>query len=243
MAFRSGWLVILAFLMSVATGYSETVFETEHGFSLTLSSDWNAIPDDVLEKYSESISSMYPNAPRQTYEYGYQPDSQEQWLTYPYILVQVKENGKISASSLKNYKKVQEDMESGVSEVKESFSEYVKDVGIEEPLFDEEYNTLFSVMSMDLGDVGVVKGLIAVVLTEKGTINIYGYAMGDDFDQYADLYADVARNISVNEDLKYRKGLFDSVPAISGIQWKGVVVGALIAALIAGVAMMMRKKD
>jgi len=72
-------------------------------FSIYVPNNWDEIPQDILQEYVKAVSEQFPNLPKQSYEYAFQLKSAKNWLEYPYILIQVKNEGRISSKELKKF--------------------------------------------------------------------------------------------------------------------------------------------
>lgn len=229
----------------ISNGVFAKEFKTNDGFSITLPEGWVQIPKEALEDYSDTIFKASPGIGRQSYEYGFQLSQDPTWLTtYPYMLVQVKHSGRVPEAKLKELSKVEKGLGEGASKVQSSMKDLLSNMEIGKPIYDDVHQTLFSQMSMDVVGAGKVNGLISVVLTEKGAINIYGYSLASEFDRYSDIYGNAVRNILLDDSLKYTPRITDNVPFISRIDWQQVFIAAIVGGVLAGVfSLFRRKKD
>ncbi len=205
--------------------------QTKDGFTISLPADWVAIPKEALDRYSETIAKLAPKAERQTWDYGFQLPMRKHWFEYPYILVQVKRHGRVPEAQLKSVKRVEQQAQQGVDQVRDSISSVISNAQLGEAVYEPATHILWIRISMDVKTGGVVKGILATVLTEEGTIGIYGYALAADFEKYAPIFEAVARNAVVAENLEYRTRLTDSLPLSDRINWTLVLRAALIGAI------------
>jgi len=209
-------------------------FQTSDGFTFSLIGNWIEIPRDILDAYAQAISEQ-TNMQKQHWNYAYQLASSEKWFQYPYILVQVIEKGRIPESELKNYKKVESEMNRGIQETREKATGLFTDFNIGETYFDSDSHILFTAMKMNVQGIGDVIGLTAVKLTEKGYIQISGYSLASAADHYLPIYKDMAKQVKLEAHLVYTPRLTDSIPIISGINWGRVGEKALIGTIIGGI--------
>ena len=218
------------------------IVKTSDGFTIHLPEYWIAIPKDVLDSYSEAVAKMVPNTEKQTYAYGFQLSSSQNWLDFPYILIQVKRKGRISEGQLKSIKKVQRELDKGVKETRDKMVTIVSDVQVGETLYDFSSHILFSKMEMDVRGTGLVKGLMAILLTEEGEIEIFSYAKASEYSDYAPIFERIARGVVVDDRLKYKPRIIDSIPFLSGINWSKAITAAIVGGIIALIAGLFRKK-
>lgn len=223
----------------------EQEFQTTEGFRLKLPEDWIEIPKEVLDDYSKMVQEMNPQTEKQVYQCGYQLKENEEWLTHPYILIQVKKSGRIPESYLKNLKTIQAGMEEGLNQAESNFKELVTRTSMEQPVYDKINHILFATLTANVSGVGIVNGLIAVKLTEKGTINIYGYALKEDFAEYLELYKKIALQIKIEDpSLIYKPRVTDMLPSfLVNMNWTRVILGALIGGLIGMFVSLKNKKN
>lgn len=172
---------------------------------------------------------------------GFQLDQSENWLEYPYILVQVRRSGRIPYSQLKSLRKVKDAFSDEMKKTQDLMSSIVSSWEIGEPLYDSSSHILWTQIAMDVNEVGRVKALSAVLLTDFGAIQIIGTAKANDFNRFAPVFEAIAKNAILSDTIKYEPRLTDSLPVLSRIDWgevliKAIVMGVLgvIVALIAG---------
>jgi hypothetical protein len=218
------------------------IVKTSDGFTIHLPEYWIAIPQNVLDSYSEAVSKMMSNTEKQPYAYGFQLSSSQNWLDYPYILIQVKKSGRISEGQLKSIKKVRRELDKGVKKNQDKMATIVSDVQVGETIYDFSSHILFSKMDMDVRGIGLVKGFMAILLTEEGAIEIFCYATASEFSDYAPIFERIARGVVVDDRLKYKTRIIDSIPFLSGIDWSKAIKGAIIGVIIALIAGLFRKR-
>lgn len=205
-------------------------YPTKDGFTVKMSENWKPIPKNVLDAYTIALEKFAPNMQKQVYDYGYQLASNENWLVYPYILIQIKNTGKVPQRELRNLKKLQHQIELSASNASEALGKVISVLNSGDMIYDETNHIVFSIFTMDVEKAGKVKGLISVILTNQGSINLYGYALESEFDKYSAFYMDVAKNIQVNETLRYTAGL--------NIPWGYILIGIIVV----GVVFFLRRK-
>jgi hypothetical protein len=201
---------------------------TRDGFTLRLPDNWKAIPRDVLDRYSQAVARLTRDTEKQVYDYGFQRADAPGWFAYPYILVQVRKTGRVAEAQLKSVKQFQGDLDRGMARMQQAMSGVVSDARVGEMIYDPKAHILFSRMRMEVKEIGTIKGLIALLLTEQGGIHIAGYARGDDFSEYLPLFEKIARGVVPDDNLRYRPRMLESVPVVGGIDWGRVLISTLI---------------
>jgi len=225
-AFLSIFLLCSAFSEPVNKSYP-----TKDGFTITMSDTWMPIPKNVLNAYTKALQQFAPNMEKQVYDYGFQLASNKNWLTYPYILIQVKNTGKVPEKELKNLTKFQQQVELGASNASEALGKTISVLSSGDTVYDEALHIVYSIVNLDVQQAGKVKALISMIMTNQGSINLYGYALESEFDQYSTFYMDVARNVQIDEIFRYTTG--------PKIRWDYFLIGWII---IVGIVFFMRRK-
>lgn len=242
-------IITISLLATVLSSFGST-YETQDQFSINLPDAWVEIPKDVLDEFSENVSKLAPQNPKQIYDYGYQLNESDGWLQYPYILVQVKNVGRVASGELKQYKKIEKGFAEGLDQVNDSFSDIMSNASFGETVYDEGNHILWTTISMDVEGSGKVKAVVAVKLTEKGIIQFNAYATEATFDEYAQIYRNAFINLNIDESIAYKPQLTDSAPVIGGINTgkvlsagiRGAIIGGIIG-LFAWVGKKKKKKD
>ncbi len=230
-------IILVLFIASSAVCFGADLtqeIKTPDGFTIRLPSNWTAIPKDVLDAYSDAVAKMAPNVEKQTYAYGFQLSSAQNWLTYPYILIQVKRTGRVPEAQLKSIKQVQQGLDKGIAKAQDSMSKMVSDARFGETIYDPTSHILFTQIGMDVKEVGLVKGLIALLLTEEGMIQIAGYAKATEFADSVPIFEGISRGVIIEDHLKYQSRISDAIPVVAGINWGNVLSNAIRGAIIGG---------
>ncbi len=96
--------ILVTYLLCVVTAVGVSIASGsvlhKNVFSITIPDGWVEIPKDVIDEYEEETAKLVPNMPAQHYDYGFQLGSSANWLDYPYVLVQLKNTGRIPESQL-----------------------------------------------------------------------------------------------------------------------------------------------
>ncbi len=226
------WILILP-VICLATELPNQV-KTSDGFIINLSKEWRQIPKDVLETYSEKLVKLAPKAPKQLFNYGFQLSNSKKWFEFPYIIIQVKNNHRFSESSLKSIKQVEKSFNSGIKNAQNALPNYLSNVKIGETVYDPNLHILWTEIGMNTKNNGQVKGLLAALLTELGTITIVGYSKAEDFEKYHDVFQAIAINTIIDNKIKYKPRITDSIPFLSRIDWIEIIRNPIIWIILTG---------
>ncbi len=216
--------------------------KTQDGFTVRLPNDWKPIPRDMLDKYSQAVARLTRDTEKQVYDYGFQKADAPGWFAYPYILIQVRKTGRIAEAQLKSIERFQGDLDKSMARMQQAMSEVVSDARVGEMVYDPEAHILFSQMRMEVKEIGTIRGLIALLLTEQGGIHIAAYAKGDDFSHYLPLFEKIARGVVPDDNLRYQPRMLESVPVVGSIDWGRVLISALIGAALGAAGMFVTRR-
>jgi len=223
----------LFLLFTVSLVAEEQIVDAGNDYKVTLPHSWVEIPEDILDQYEKAIQEATKQI--QTYEYGYQSNTATNWFEYPYALVQVNRKGRVPEGQLKQYQKIESGFKEGMDKVEAAASDLLSNAAMGETVYDQDSHILWSKMSIDVSGIGRVKGLIAIKLTEFGTIQFMGYAKEDNFTHYEAIYRKIVHSITVQDSEKYTPRFTDNAPTIFGINLGQTLIAGVIGALIGGI--------
>ncbi len=223
---------IAACIAAIAISAGGETFDTGEGFAITLPNGWVQIPGSVLQVFSARMDDLSPDTPQQVYDYGYQIEDDGKWLTYPYILVQVRPEGRIPSGQLVRYNQFAPEMEEDIETVKNGFSDVLSDASMDEPAYDSENKILWTSLSANVLDGADVKALVGMRLTEMGYIQLTGYAPLDSFAEYERIFREAFVNLVLDADIEYQPQFSDTAPVIGGFNTVKLLVFILQAVLI-----------
>ncbi|MFT5521780.1 MAG: hypothetical protein ACI9IA_002385 [Enterobacterales bacterium] len=199
---RNILIFIFTIVFSLPLAAEENTLSAGSDFKITVPSDWVEIPRDILDQYEVAVQEATGQS--QTYEYGYQSTSAENWFEHPYALVQVKRTGRVPEGQLKNYKKIESGFKEGLQKVDDSSGDLLKNMTMGETIYEQDRHILWSAITMDVADVGKVKGLIAVKLTEFGVVQFMGYGKEKSFSLHEPTYRKMIHSITANQSDIYK---------------------------------------
>lgn len=214
--------LVSLFLLSFTNSIQAGIFRYEsHGFSISLPSGWIEIPSSVIIDLIQEIRQIFPNATIPDFDYAFQLQSGDRWLSYPYILIQTKKTGRIPEHNLKN-----QDMFSLSKEFREDarsfptiYNNMLKGFKTEVPCYNSELHILWIKGKGDVTNIGTVASLHGMVLTEEGFILVSCVCNEKDIENYSPVFQDIIRSLNLSEDIKYRARFTDKFSILSNISW------------------------
>lgn len=228
-------LIFSSLIMPVQAVELTQEFKAQDGFTMYLPDDWVEIPNEVLKRHSEKVNQLVPQIGKQVYDYGFQLPPADNWMSHPYILVQVKRTGRIPEEELKKYKQIGEAFSEQMKEVGDNISSILSNTQLGEPLYDAENRILWMNISFDLQQTGRVNAQIAVKLTGFGVIQVTGYATEDTFSTYQPLFQKIARQINLDNSIKYK-------PEPTGNTLKMIIWGTIICGIVGLIVWFVKRK-
>jgi hypothetical protein len=238
---------LLLNLIFAGVSIANVVEYKKYGFSISLSDGWVEIPRNILDAYETELAKLAPKVPAQHYDYGFQLDSSQNWFEYPYILIQVRNTGRIPKSQLEKIQgySVQESK----NKQKKNLSSMMNDMQAGEMIYDKETKIIWMRMEsnvVDIGPIGPISGISGIVSTDKGFIQVSGYSLKNDYPAYESVFRSVAVSVTPGPELSYKSNWSDSLPlVVSGIDWGKVIGKGILGAIAAGIislSVVLRKK-
>ena len=235
-------LAITIFEFGIAHGGE---LHQKNSFSITIPDGWIEVPRNIIDTYENEISKQAPNAQKQHYDYGFQLESSNNWFEYPYILVQIKDTGRIPENQLEKLEKYS--FKDTIDKSKKDLSSLMSDIQVGKMYYDKQEKIIWMRIEMNVVNIGIVSGLSGMVPTEKGFIQVAGYSLKNDFSNNEHVFRSVSMSVLPEPDLVYKPKWSDNLPSfLSRIDWGKVagkaVAGAIIGGIIALMAGLLKKK-
>lgn len=224
-------LLVLALAGWSGTHLSAATFdEKAHRFSITLPDGWQAIPKQVLDDYSEQVASRSGGKISEQYVLGYQRGYQGQWLAHPYILVQIKDSGRIPDGQLRQMKSFHAGAERGLNKASDSLGGLLTSAALGETLYDATNRCIWMHYTIDVAQVGQIKGVTCGFLTEKGMLLFHCYGRSSEFSALLPVFQRALALVNISEELKYQPRPGDR----TGLDFSRVIRAAIIGGVIGG---------
>ncbi len=188
-----------------------------NGFSITLPDGWVEIPGNVLDEYGRRVAKLVPGKDFIKYECGLQLNTAKEFFDYPHVLVQFENTSPISESQLNLLEKF-----SGTSNLETDVMVYEKN-----------HNMLWMRIETYAADKGSIRGLIGMIPTKKGIIQVMGASLRDTYADYDPVFQAIARSVQPEPGLACLAPLPQPLEEMTGdktgmIQWKVLPAAVLL---------------
>ncbi len=216
-------------ILYITPSYSIEV--RKKAFSILIPDDWVEMPRDVIDDYLKNLAALAPNIPEQNYDYGFQSRFTNEWFEYPYILIQIDNKGRISENQLEKLEDipVQENIDAHKNKLKAILS----NVEVGKMVYDKNAGIIWMRVELDVVNSEPVSGLIGMIPTEKGFINIIGYSSRKDYEVYEPIFQTIAMTVSPEPNLLYQTRNLERLwMFVSHMDWQQVEGNAITVSLI-----------
>src|SRR6266566_9890293 len=218
-------LAVLALIPNPAFG---AVFDqSAYGYSANFPEGWRQIPPQVLADYSDTVKRVSGGKVSQQYQDGYQRDFKGKWLIHPYILVQVKETGRVPEGQLRNMKPFRRGIEKGLGQAADGLGVVLSQAALGETVYDSTNKCLWMQFSANVAGVGPIKAVSCGFLTEKGVIYFHCYSKAAEFEELLPTFQRAMSSVGITEALRYKPHLGDPVGFDFGTVFRRTLYGAL----------------
>ena len=230
-------LVLAITSLANVAAFADTV--QRDGFTISIPDGWVEIPRYVLDDFEASLAAGFPSTPRQHWDCGFQKASATNMMEFPYILVQVHNFGRIpeqAIEQLEDDKMLQEYWGAVLGIAVDAYAPSIFSEQIVKASFDKPNNTILSTIRMENEIVGSVYFLSSMILTEKGIINVFGYALKERYALYEPVFLSVVRSVTPEPWLEYKASWKqDSSLLRIGTFFKNLARNTFLGALVGGV--------
>lgn len=235
--------VFVGLVLSVAAG--QFIDQPKLGYSVTLPDDWVQLPYTVVSNYTRTIQKMANGGFNESYDDGFQRSAQGQWFKYPYILVQIKETGRVPERQLAQMKTLRSDVQRGADMAAKKLSAVVSDMSVGDTYYDATNKCILVRSTASVAGVGDIKALTCGYLTERGIIFFHCYALSGQFDDLLPVFQKLLRSVRIKDGLRYRPHLSDRTGFDFGRVGRSGLIGGVVgglAGLVLGLFKMIQKK-
>jgi hypothetical protein len=202
----------LAVVRVSAEGPTRTVTVYDGRVTLSIPSDWNEIPADILEFYSLRAAESSGGRNAEFYQYGFRPGDPEVGFSLPQILIQIRESGRLKYGDFLSLPPVESMRKDNAWRLNERKGPLVKGVRFEGAVYDRKTHSLHVRNTIDLKLEGKTAVESVSFLTENGLFTIHCYASIPQFTQTAPVFADIIASVRLDDSLRYRPRLSDRWP-------------------------------
>lgn len=214
-----------------------------YGYYLDIPPGWIEVPKNVLDETVASMMKENASIPI-VYDTGFQLESAERWLDYPYILVQP-----LAYKSFGVHRQINEDefprmvqMITGF-DVETFFDENVTSEA--RPLLD---NLEFGKLQLDVANrrytwplnmevqgIGPIRGLVIGYFGRDSIVQVVFYARSSDWDQHADEGLKILESFRFTPDKAYSVEVATAHPTPPSL-WQSILGKGMIGAIAGGIA-------
>lgn len=199
--------VVTAALAGAGQGRTVTVYD---GLAtLWVPEDWQQIPPNVLDYFSIRTAEVTGGRIAETYQYGFRPGDPELELSLPQVLIQIREDGRLSYGQLMHLPTPDEVSEPAGGPLADHRGSLVRDVELTALSFDPERFCLRVDSVLDLAIEGRTMVRSASFLTERGVFTIHCYDLEDRAELSAALFERMIASVRFDDRLAYRPRLAD----------------------------------
>lgn len=234
-------LVIALACLQTAALSAATVDEVARGFSIDLPRGWLTIPKETLDNYSDMMAVRSGGKVNERYQHGYQRGFNGQWLIHPYVLVQVKETGRVPDGQLRQMKPFHAGVERGLNKAAENLSGLLSGAALGETLYDATNHCIWMHFSAEVAGIGPIKAVTCGFLTEKGVIFFHCYAKAAEFDALLPAFQQLLASVKIAENLKYKSRLGDAAGFDFSKILRSTIIGGVVGGLV-GLVVWLAKK-
>ncbi len=192
---------VLVLTLVAVCAFGDTVLKGD-AFSLTVPDEWIEIPAEVLTQVFTEARRASPGVAIPDYQYGYQLGTAQQWMEYPYVLVQVTESGRMAESELHDMAQV--DMNAAMAESDTTLPDLLSGYDFGTPVYDEQSNVIWISSGFEVSGVGPVRAIIGLIPTQVGFLQFNAYALEGAFDTWAPVFRSIITSVDVVPDLRYQ---------------------------------------
>jgi len=220
-------------------------FRAAGGYTIVLPSDWVQIPNGAVLAFTDQLKQSVSASAIQYPDYGFQLASADRWFTYPYILFQIHNDGRVAESEFKNLPRLDQSIREGAQQGEAMAKSLLSYVQLGKTYYDPTNHVLWITGRLSAQDGRAIRAVSATCLTERGSLQVMCYSTEEDSDRYCKLFENVVNQIVFDYPLKYKLSIVDSIPL--GWQQKfakvfGWIVGGMILAFVL-VSFRARKKS
>jgi hypothetical protein len=214
-------LIMSLTVLSIANGEDRV---QKNGFVVLLPDGWVEIPRNVIDSYEKGVAKAAPNAKLQHYDYGFQLSGSKKWLDYPYVLIQVKNIGRIPESQLEKMEKISAPKK--VEKLKDDYSSVMSNMQVGKMVYDKQNSIVWMRGEADVKDAGPISVIAGMVLTEKGFIQVNAYCATKDDPKYESLFRSIVLSVRPDHALLNKSTYSDSYSS-TATDWDDVTSKAL----------------
>ncbi len=209
-------------------------------FSLALPDGWVEIPQDALAAARDKIAQVAPNATIPKYDYGFQLAANK-WMQYPYILVQLSDQGRIPERQLQQLPKL--DLGAALDGKTDALKALLSGVSLGHMQYDDNARLIWLSSQSEMPGIGTIHGLSGLIPTQTGALQLHCYALDASIDTLLPLFRQVVASARPAPALAYQPSPGATAPAAApqtapptamGFDWSMAVRRTALGVFIGG---------
>uniref|UniRef100_I2Q564 Uncharacterized protein n=1 Tax=Desulfovibrio sp. U5L TaxID=596152 RepID=I2Q564_9BACT len=203
-------------------------------FSITLPPGWISVPANIIKSTEDEIVSRSNKPSIQRNDYAFQQNNTSRWFSYPYILIQINNSGRIQEAKLQKIS--EQSFQNSFNKEEKELNGLVSDFKEERKYYDEKQKILWVFSTANVPTVGAISVVEGIIPTNIGYVKIFCYAVDKNAISYQPIFQSIISSITPSEESAYRTTVYDILPPfIVDIDWGKVIGKAIAWSLLGGV--------
>jgi hypothetical protein len=200
--------------------------------AMKIPGDWQEIDPLQLEELSMWAADTTGGRLVEIYQYGFCPREFEDAPLLPYILVQVRESGRLRYGAFVDLPPLSELQSDTRSTFPQGVPPLVVGVAVDRVAFDRSNYSIRLEHSLDLRIRGRITVLTAAFLTERGLVTLYYADRERRIDRGRELFDRIVASVVLAPEIAYRPRLGDRWPGLPFFVAAAGLTAVLIALLV-----------
>ena len=164
---------------------SQNYYNPQWHFSLTVPSGWEEIPKEAVEEYCRIMQKAGFMEKSVVWDAVFQVNGATHF-TYPYVIVHGR-SGTLRQSEIGELQKAISKHKMP-SETADRYKYFAQNFQVGQSFYDESKAILFTMMQLEVANVGTVKGLVATIFGKTDTVSMTLYATQKNFERDAVMF-------------------------------------------------------
>lgn len=205
--------------------------------TLRLPEGWREIPPNVLEYFTLRTAEATGGRTAESYQYGFRPGDPDLEFSLPQVLIQIREEGRISYGHFQRLPPPADVAAQPASPLTDHRGSLLRELQLTGVTFDRERFCLRVDSVMELSIEGRVVVRSASFLTERGLLTLHCYELEERIAATAPVFEQIIDSVRFDDRIAYRPRLTD----LWSSRHTAVALFAL-AALLAAAALVARRR-
>ena len=188
-------------LWVASAAMSATVDNTKDGFTVTLPTGWDQIPQSEIASLNETTRKEHNIGNQPGFLCGYQVRS-DGWFSYPYVLIRVARSGKLTEEQLAKLPTI--NVTESVDKVMQAWGGTFPKFQMGKIFYDSASHITWLAGQTTDPEIGLVDILIGALQTEQGAIQTYCYSRHDSVAQDRPTFTRIIESIRPSEEVRYK---------------------------------------